>query len=68
MESVMITLRDKIQEILNEEVDIIEGNTTDCIREVMRIIDLIDSESYDDAREEAWVLLANLEQIEKKLY
>lgn len=64
----MITLRDKIQEILNEEVDIIEGNTTDCIREVMRIIDLIDSESYDDAREEAWVLLANLEQIEKKLY
>ena len=64
----MITLRDKIQEVLNEEVDIIEGNTTDCIREVMRIIDLIDSESYDDAREEAWVLLANLEQIEKKLY
>ena len=64
----MITLRDKIQEILNEEVDIIEGNTTDCIREVMRIIDLIDSESYDDAREEAWVLLANLAQIEKKLY
>ena len=64
----MITLRDKIQEILNEEVDIIEGNTTDCIREVLHIIDLIDSESYDDAREEAWVLLANLEQIEKKLY
>ena len=64
----MITLRDKIQDILNEEVDIIEKNTTDCIREVMRIIDLIDSESYDDAREEAWVLLANLEQIEKKLY
>ena len=64
----MITLRDKIQEILNEEVDTIEENTADCIREVMRIIDLIDSESYDDAREEAWVLLANLEQIEKKLY
>ena len=64
----MITLRDKIQEILNEEVDTIEENTSDCIREVMRIIDLIDSESYDDAREEAWVLLANLEQIEKKLY
>ena len=63
----MITLRDKIQEILNEEVDTIEENTADCIREVMRIIDLIDSESYDDAREEAWVLLANLEQIEKKL-
>ena len=64
----MITLRDKIQEILNEEVDTIEENTADCIREVIRIIDLIDSESYDDAREEAWVLLANLEQIEKKLY
>ena len=64
----MTTLRDKIQEILNEEVDTIEENTADCIREVMRIIDLIDSESYDDAREEAWVLLANLEQIEKKLY
>ena len=64
----MITLRDKIQEILNEEVDTIEENTADCIREVMRIIDLIDSESYDDAREEAWVLLANLKQIEKKLY
>ena len=64
----MITLRDKIQEVLNEEVDTIEENTADCIREVMRIIDLIDSESYDDAREEAWVLLANLEQIEKKLY
>ena len=64
----MITLRDKIQEILNEEVDTIEENTADCIREVMRIIDLIDSESYDDAREEALVLLANLEQIEKKLY
>ena len=63
----MITLRDKIQEILNEEVDTIEENTADCIREVIRIIDLIDSESYDDAREEAWVLLANLEQIEKKL-
>ena len=64
----MITLMDKIQEILNEEVDTIEENTADCIREVLRIIDLIDSESYDDAREEAWVLLANLEQIEKKLY
>ena len=64
----MITLRDKIQEVLNEEVDTIEENTADCIREVMRIIDLIDSESYDDAREEALVLLANLEQIEKKLY
>ena len=64
----MITLRDKIQEILNEEIDIIEENTADCIREVMRIIDLIDSESYDDAREEAWVLLDNLKQIGNKLY
>ena len=64
----MITLRDKIQEILNEEIDIIEEETADCIREVSHIIDLIDSESYDDVREEAWVLLANLEQIEKKLY
>ena len=64
----MITLRDKIQEILNEEVDTIEENTADCIREVMRIIDLIDSESYDDAREEAWVMLGNLKQIRNKLY
>ena len=47
----MITLRDKIQEVLNEEVDIIEEETTDCITEVWRIIDFIDCEDYDDARE-----------------
>ena len=38
----MVTLRDKIQEVLNEEVDIIEEETTDCITEVWRIIDFID--------------------------
>ena len=64
----MITFREKIQDILNEEIDIIEEDTTDCQREVLHIIDLIDSESYDDAREEAWVLLDNLKQIGNKLY
>lgn len=64
----MIGFRDKMQDILNEEIYIIDEEITDCVREVLHIIDLIDSESYDDAREEAWVLLANLEQIEKKLY
>ena len=64
----MITLRDKIQDILNEEIDIIDEDITDCTREVLHIIDLIDSESYDDAREEAWVMLGNLKQIRNKLY
>ena len=64
----MVTLRDKIQEVLNEEVDIIEEETTDCITEVLHIIDLIDSESYDDARGAAEVLLDNLKQIGNKLY
>ena len=64
----MITLRDKIQDILNEEVDIIERNTTDCIREVLRIIDFIDCEDYDGARGAAEVLLDNLKQIGNKLY
>ena len=64
----MTTLRDKIQEVLNEEVDIIEEETTDCITEVWRIIDFIDFEDYDYARGAAEVLLDNLKQIGNKLY
>ena len=64
----MITLRDKIQEVLNEEVDIIEEETTDCITEVWRIIDFIDCGDYDDARGAAEGLLDNLKQIGNKLY
>ena len=64
----MITLREKIQEVLNEEVDIIEEETTDCITEVWRIIDFIDCEDYDGARGAAEVLLDNLKQIGNKLY
>ena len=64
----MITFRDKIQYILNEEIDIIEEETTDCINEVLRIIDFIDYEDYDDARGAAEVLLDNLKQIGNKLY
>ena len=64
----MVTLRDKIQEVLNEEVDIIEEETTDCITEVWRIIDFIDCEDYDGARWEAEVLLDNLKKIGNKLY
>ena len=64
----MIGFREKMQDILNEEIGIIDEEMTDCIREVLRIIDLIDSESYDDAREEAEVLLDNLKQIGNKLY
>ena len=64
----MITLRDKVQGVLNEEVDIIEEETADCINEVWRIMDLIDSESYDDARGVAEVLLDKLKQIGNKLY
>ena len=64
----MVTLREKIQEVLNEEVDIIEEETTDCITEVWRIIDFIDCKDYDDARGAAEVLLDNLKQIGNKLY
>ena len=64
----MITLRDKIQGVLNEEVDIIEEETTDCITEVWNIIDFIDCEDYDGARGAAEVLLDNLKQIGNKLY
>ena len=64
----MIGFRDKMQDILNEEIDIIDGEITDRIREALHIIDLIDSESYDDAREETWVMLGNLKQIRNKLY
>ena len=64
----MIGFRDKMQDILNEEIDIIDEEITDCVREVLHIIDLIDSESYDDARGAAEVLLDNLKQIGNKLY
>ena len=64
----MIGFRDKMQDILNEEIYIIDEEITDCVREVLHIIDLIDSESYDDAREETLVMLGNLKQIRKKLY
>ena len=64
----MVTLRDKIQKVLNEEVDIIEEETTDCITEVWRIIDFIDCKDYDGARGAAEVLLDNLKQIGNKLY
>lgn len=64
----MIGFRDKMQDILNEEIDIIDEEITDCIREALHIIDLIDSESYDGAREEAWAMLGNLKQIRNKLY
>ena len=64
----MVTLRDKIQEVLNEEVDIIEEEPTDCITEVWHIIDFIDCEDYDDARGADGVFLDKLNQIGNKLY